>query len=251
MKFWIAAIAFFVALLAFTGCGGGGGTGTTATTGVTFVYKAVEATKSGTVIDPMNIVVGEQVQFQYVGYTAANQRTVFSSSGWATDPTGQSEGTMSSSGAYTATASGSAFTVTATADGGPQAGAAQVKAPGQALVSGRVVDGYGNFGRTMWVDFFNAGGIKVGESRVQGNGNFRADVPTTATHFQVRFNSIPAGYYKEYRYLGLWYLPDGFCMAPLPALSAGGSANVGDVLVPPTTSGGANLPPPPPPSPCP
>lgn len=250
MKFWIGAIAFFLALLAFTGCGGGGGTGSGGGTG-NIVHYAVEATKGGTVIDPTNIVVGEQVQFQYVGYTDTNQRIVQGSSNWRLLDPGPSEGSITSGGSFTATASGPGFTVRTTANGADVDGAAQVRAAGQALVSGRVIDGYGNFGYGMRVDFFNSGSTLVGSSIVQGNGNFRAVVPTTAVSFQIRLSSIPSGYYKQYRYNSLWYLPDGFCMAPLPALTAGNQTGIGDILVPPTTNQGSSLPPPPPPSACP
>lgn len=254
MKYWIGAIAIFVAVIGFSGCGGGGGTGSGSSGGPVYVYKAVEAVKSGTVIDPMNIVEGETVQFQWAGYTATNQRTVIGSSNWVALAPGDAEGTMSGGGSFTATSSGPAFGVTADAEATQVNGSAQVKATGQALVAGRIVDGYGNFGRTIWVDFYTTGGVKVGESRAQGNGNFRAAVPTTATFFSVRGGSIPTGFYKQFRFNSLWYLPKdlgGLCIAPLPSLTNGVQTNIGDVLVPPTTQNGSSLPPPPPPSPCP
>jgi hypothetical protein len=251
LKIWIGALALFVSLIGFTGCGGGGTTGSGGSGGNITRY-AIEALKGGTIIDPTNIVVGETVQFQYVGYTATNQRIVQGSSGWTLDPTGQSEGTITTSGSFNATASGPQFTVSATAGGATVNGVAQVKAAGLALVSGRLVDGYGNFGYGMIVDFYDSGNTLVGSSTAQGNGNFRGAVPTSATKWQVRPNSIPLTYYKEFYYQSKWYLPSAGleCLAPLPSLTGGSTTNLGDIVVPPTSNQGSSLPPPPPPNGC-
>jgi hypothetical protein len=258
VKVWIPIIALFVLVLglgAGSGCGGGsGGTSTdggNGTTGGNIARYVVEATKNGVIIDPTNIIQGETVQFLVAGYTATNSRIVQSSSGWSIDPTGESEGTMSASGVFTATASGPQFTVTATAASQQRTGKAQVRPPGQAIVTGRLVNGFSGFVYNAKVDFYDAGNVLVGTSVAQGNGTFRASVPATAVTFEVNKASIPAGYYKEYQYLGNWYLPQGFCRAPLPALTNGATTNLADILIPPTSNNGSSLPPPPPPSPCP
>jgi hypothetical protein len=52
-------------------------------------------------------------------------------------------------------------------------------------------------------------------------------------------------------YAQRWFLPQGFCRAPLPALTNGVTTPIeSDVIVPPTSINGSSLPPPPPPSPC-
>lgn len=256
MKVWLALLGLFILALAFgpvSGCGGGtGSTGTngTGTTG-TIVRYGVEATKGGAVIDPTNIVEGETVQFQIVGYTANNQRIVQSSSGWTTDPTGQSEGTLSSSGSFTASTYGPQFTVTGTSNSVPRTGKAQVRQIGGALVNGRIVDGYGNPVYGAQVDFYDTNNIVVGTAIAQGNGTFRASVPATAVTFEVNKSSIPVGYYKQFLYSGKWFLPQGVCRAPLPTLTAGQTTNLAtDIQIPPTSNNGTGLPPPPPPSAC-
>lgn len=247
MRFWIPIFALFLALLAFsTGCGGGG-TGSTGGPDPIVRY-AVEAVKGGVVIDPTNIAVGEVVQFQVAGYTAAHQRIVQGASGWTLDPTGQTQGTLTGSGQFTATASGSQFTVSATAAGSLRTGVARVVSSGQAFVEGRITDGFGNPVWGVTIDFYTAGGSLVGSSISQGNGNFRGAVPTTASTFEARHATIPSTHYKQYFYNTKWYLPNGFCRAPLPGGLVVGQtrALVGDVVIPPTSSA-----PPPPPSACP
>lgn len=256
MKVWIAVIGVFLLILTFGpvgGCGGGTGTttSTTSTTSTTgnFAYYLVEATKSGVIIDPNNIVQGETVQFDVAGYSATNVRTVLSSSNWALDPTGQLEGTISGSGQFTATASGGQFTLSADANSGSHVGTAQVKAPGQAFITGRLNDGQGNVAHGITVDFY-AGNTKVGSAVSQGDGTFRAVVPQTADTFEVNKNTIPAAYYKEYGYNNKWYLPQGACRAPLPSLTNGTTTHITDITVPARFFNGSSLPPPPPPSAC-
>jgi hypothetical protein len=331
VKVWISAIGLILLVFCLgvgSGCGGGGTTGSGGNNGGNnggnggnISRFVIEATKNGTIIDPTNIVEGEVVQFVVAGYTATNQRIVQSSSGWTIDPTGETEGTITSGGLFTATASGGQFTVSATSGSTLRTGIAQVRPAGQALVTGRVINGYGGFVYGAVVDFFNAGGAVVGSSIVQGNGTFRASVPDTAVTFELRKTAIPLGYYKEYFYSYLkpftttvtngvtsatqtlastaniiasdalyfvshaayrdvvsvtapstvvldasvttttneqvkifgqrWFLPQGACRAPLPALTNGTTTALeSDIIVPPTSNNGSSLPPPPPPSPC-
>ncbi len=254
LTIWFTVVGSFVLLLAFgSGCGGGGGSGSSTGTGTgnPIVRYQVEATKNNLIIDPENIVVGEHIQFVVAGYTATNQRSIQSSSGWVADPTGQTEGTMSGGGLYTATAFGPQFTVSGQSGGSQRDGVAQVKDPADALVTGRLVDGFGGNVAGAVIDLYDGSNTLVGTSTSQFDGTFRAAVPTTAVTFELRKNAIPAGYYKEYEYINRWFLPSGLCRAPLPALSSGHTSNLsGNVLVPPTSINGASEPPPPPPSPC-
>lgn len=260
MKVWIPLLSFFIIILtlgANSGCGGGSGgttstTSTTSTTGATIVRYAVEAKVNGAIIDPTNIQQGEVAQFEVAGYTASNQRIVQSSSGWTLDPTGQTEGTLTSGGQFTATASGPLFTLSADAAGQQRTGSARVKAAGQAIVKGRIIDGQGGTVYGLQLDFYDSGNNLVGSSVTQGDGTFRAIIPSTATAFEVNRGSIRAGYYKEYLYNNKWYLPKpSNCIAPLPPVANGQTTNLlTDVIVPPTSVNGSSLPPPPPPSPC-
>lgn len=238
-----------LALGPIVGCGGGGTSGGPPPPNI--VRYAVEATKGGVIIDPTNIAAGETVQFVVAGYTASNQRTVVSSSEWSLDATGQSEGSISASGQFAATTAGPAFNVFAMSGGQQRIGVAQVRAAGQAFVTGRLIDGRGSNLSGLRVDFYDATSALVGTSFTQYNGTFRAIVPVSAVTFEVSKNYIPVGYYKEYFYASKWFLPLGLCRAPLPLLTAGVStALLTDVTVPPTTFNGSSLPPPPPPSPC-
>lgn len=251
MKIWLAVIGIFILVLtAGTGCGGGttGTDGSGGTTGNVWRY-ALEATLNGNLIDPTNIQQGETVQFVVAGYTTSNQRIVQNVSSWSTDPTGESEGTLSPNGSYASFASGGQFTVTGTVSGADRTGIARVRPPGQALVTGRVVDGYGNAVYGVEIDFYAPGNNLVGTSIAQGDGTFRASVPQTATLFEIKKTSIPVGHYKEYQYNTQWYLPSpSSCMAPLPVLTNGQTkALLTDLVVPPTSVNGNGLPPPPPP----
>jgi hypothetical protein len=259
VKIWLALIGLLVCILFFApACGGGGTssnnttTSTTATTGDPIVLYDVEATVGGTTIDPTNIMVGETAQFVVAGYTASGVRSVLTSSNWIANPPGDTEGTMTSSGQYTASAYGpSLFVVTGTANGNPRNGSARVVQSGQAVVTGRIVDGYGGNVPTLEVDFYDGASNLVGTSISQWNGTFRASVPATATTFEIKKASIPITFYKEYFYINKWYLPLGFCRAPLPALSNGTTTPlIGNITVPPTSHNGTGTAPPPPPSPC-
>lgn len=251
MKVWLAVIGIFILVLtAGSGCGGGSGgsDGSGGTNGNVWRY-ALEATLNGNMIDPTNIQQGETVQFVIAGYTTTNQRIVQTVSSWSTDPTGDSEGTLSANGSYASFASGAQFTVTGTVSGAGRTGIARVRPPGQALVTGRVVDGYGNMLYGVEIDFYAPGNNLVGTAIAQGNGTFRASVPQTATLFEIKKSSIPVGYYKEYLYHSKWYLPSpSNCMAPLPALTNGQTtALLTDITIQPTSVNGSSLPPPPPP----
>jgi len=251
VKLWFTfAGAAAILWLIGPGCGGGGGSSTGTGTG-NIVRWQIEATKNGAVIDPTNIVLGETVQFRMAGYDASGNRSIQSASGWVADPTGQTEGTMSSNGQFATIAYGPAFTVSATSGGNQIEGAACVKSSADALVTGHVIDGLGDNVPGVTIDFYDVASNLVGTSVTQFDGTFRAAVPSTAVTFEVDKALIPAGYYKEYLYGSNWYLPQGNCRAPLPSLTGGvTTALSGAITLPPTTFNGANLPPPPPPSPC-
>lgn len=263
MKAFFAALTVFLLVLAFgPGCGGGGGTGGGnggGTGGDPIAFYAVEATMGGVLIDPTNIQVGETVQFDVAAYTTGHydfntdvyyppQRIVQTATGWLL--TDQSLGNLSAGGQFTATTVGGPATVSATVDGTIYSGTVVVKTGGLALVTGRVVDGYGRQLYQVEVDFYQ-GVTLVGKTLTQGDNTFRAIVPAGATNFEVKKTTIPTGYYKQYFWGGKWFLPSGFCMAALPPLTNGQTTSLGDILIPPSKApNGADLAPPPPPDPC-
>ncbi|HTQ09027.1 MAG TPA: hypothetical protein VMI31_03045, partial [Fimbriimonadaceae bacterium] len=154
IKLWFTFVgAFAILWLLAPGCGGSGPTTGTGTG--TIVRWQIEATKNGSVIDPTNIVLGETVQFRMAGYDASGNRSITSASGWATDSTGQSEGTMTSGGQFTTIAYGPAFTVSATSGGSQITGPAQVKSNADALVTGHVIDGLGDNVPNVTIDFYD------------------------------------------------------------------------------------------------
>jgi hypothetical protein len=247
-QIYLACIAALAALIVF-GCGGGGPGGGTGGNLTNIRVEAVLASNPSIIKDPLNIQVGEQIQFQVVGYDEDGKRVVLSSSAWQSgDTTGQA-GTLTSGGLFTATASsaGTKYSVSGFAAGQRRFSQYEVK-PVQAEVTGRVVDSTSFTGvGGVTIRFYNNVGAQVGSSTTAFDGTFRASVPASATRFHLDPTTIPIAYYNNYTYSGLRYASTiATCTAPLPALANGvTTALAGDVSVP-RSSG----PPPPPPNGC-
>jgi hypothetical protein len=240
-----------LALLIF-GCGGGGssggnggGTGTLNDIRVESVFAA----DPGTIVDPLNIQVGDTIRFQVVGYDDNDNRVILNASNWRTTDAARQAGQLTQAGVLTATASsnGTRYTVSANAAGAVRSRQYEVR-PSQARVRGRVVDATSGLGiDNIQVRFYNDAGTVVGSVRTAFDGTFLASVPLAATRFHLDPQTVPNAYYNSYSFAGLRYAPTiGTCTAPLPPLSMGLTTNLPANISLPRASG----PPPPPPTGC-
>lgn len=260
-KLFLPIAAILTLVVAFsTGCGGGGGGGSTGSTGSTggnnFTTVRAEAVLSSTnqIIDPQNIMVGDTVQFEVVGYDAQRQRHVLSATGWTTTDTGNTAGTLTSAGVFTATHStnGATFTATASLNGTPYHLVYQVK-PVQAIVTGNIVDSNG-VGADVEIIFLNSNGTEAGRVHSAFNGFYRGSVAPTATSLNILTSSLPAGfYYKSFVYSGKRFSMTivGCNGKPLPTLTQGVQTSIPLITIDAaTTPQGQQNPPPPPPDGC-
>lgn len=258
MKKYYPLFLLVVFILAIA-CGGGGGsnsttnTTTSTTTGGTTKAEAVLAGNPSQIIDPLNIQVGETIQFEVVHYTAANVRSVLASSNWTTTDNGASVGTLSPSGVLTASASSpGTFTATGTS-GGSNFSINYLVKPIQALVSGTMLDSNGDPVSGVSIVFYTAGGTPVGRVKTASNGTFRASVPTTATKFNLDPTTMSFDkYFKSFVFSSKRYsaLIATSCAAPLPPLTNGVTTPISTVTVDAAMTLGQHNPPPPPPNGC-
>ena len=227
----------FIAACLILGCGGGGGGSSASgggggTTGTT-VIEAIVAGSAQAVIDTQNIMVLDSVTFEVVNYDVNNVRTVLTATNWSTSDTGNVAGVLDpATGAYTATAPGGIFTISASANGNNYQTTYRVT-PRQSRLFGKVADASSGIGVSgIVVLFYDASGTTlVGSITSSYNGNFLASVPTTAKFFNLKTTSIPAGlYHRSFSYNGLRYSPTVPCSAPTP----GGLANGVETVMPAT-----------------
>lgn len=195
--FW-ACVAFFGILL--LGCGGGGGAG-----GGSGNYSLVRVELPGR--DPINIVVGQMVNFQLAAYDAiTGQRFVIAADTWSVilNP---AVGTIDQTGKFTAAAPGTAKIHATWLPGSPPAQdlTIVVRPAGLARVSGSVVNILGGNGiGNVQVILYDTNNVEVGRAITQPNGSFLAQVPTTAQ----KINLDPAtlsGWLNQWQYRNIVY----------------------------------------------
>jgi hypothetical protein len=228
MRFLLAAGVVIAAAIS-TSCGGGGGGG------IPSVFDIVRVELPGR--DPINIVVGQTVQFQLAGYLNG-QRYTLTADLWTLN--NGALGTLSQNGSFTATAPGNG-TIGATWNGTPpaQSLAIIVRPAGLAGISGRVVqDDSGASVNGVQLIFYDAGNNEVGRANTYTNGNFLAQVPTTTT--KVNFDEAilnARGFLQQWIYRLLVYqagngIPN--CHATIvitnPPLVGGQTRNMPDLL---------------------
>ena len=238
------------------GGGGGGGFGFTPKPGQYFEFSYVS---NGNLVDPLNLRIGDFVQMVLANYDGLGTRTVLPSSSWSVSNGAFAFSLDSVTGRFTVLASPGAFfkfQTTAIIGGTPtlfeQDGFVPTVAP---LAVGRVVElgAFTGFPTSigipyLQVEFFDAGGTRVGAARTNGTGDFSASVPTTVTHMMILGSTIKTShYYKSIYFLSLYYTPlITTCRVPTGSLGAGVNTFSGPLAVP--VLGG---PPPPPPTGCP
>lgn len=251
-KTWIPLLV--LVLLLVIACGGGGGGGGSSSGGNAGPprVEAVLASNPDQPIDPLNIQVGDTVQFQVVSYTNAGVRQVTAGTTWTTTDNGNQAGILSSDGVLTATASTSGTKYTVTANGNSSlTGQYQVKNI-QAILTGSVVDTNGLPVSGAILTFYNSSLVEVAEVKTAYNGYFRASVPNTARVANFKAFSLPkAKYFRSFSYAGKRYtVLETTCSVAIPTPVNGTTSSLGVFTVDAAFTGNIANPPPPPPDGC-
>ncbi len=242
----LASIALAIVIL---GCGGGGGGssgGGTGTGGPLTDYQITAYLPSGQMVDPQNVLVGDEIKMKVTARDSNGRLHELSTSGWATTaPAG--EATLSSSGVLKAfAASSTPYTISVTNGSSPLSVPFVVSAP-QDLVTGSVQNSDGGAVEYAAVDFYDSGGNEVGTAYSTRDGSFRGSVPPTAAKFTLDMSVADPGnvfYYPQFGYGTDQYLEGTSCLAKLGVtLSTNGSAALPSTIIPDIRAG---VPPPPP-----
>ncbi|MBS1720697.1 MAG: hypothetical protein JST35_09655 [Armatimonadetes bacterium] len=253
---------FAFAALVIIGCGGGGSssTGTPGGDGGDPIVSAINIeaihVPTGKPIDPLQLQAGDSIRFEAAGYTASGSRRVVSATGWATTDVGNSAGTLSGSGNYSASsANATTFTVSATESFGSSVVTRQYKvlAP-SARILGKVVDTNNNPASGITVVFFDSSLSEVGRGTTLGKGAFTARLSGSPTQMHILSSSVNTVlYFQNYFFLGQSYSTlIGTCTAPAPTVSGSSTVALNSdlALSAQRDSSGNPNPPPSPPTGC-
>lgn len=193
MKFFtlVAVGAFALALISCGGGGSGGGGG-----GGPFSIVRVESPSN----DPLNILPGEDVQFELAGYeVGSGTRVVLNATSWSVLDN-QSVGTISGTGLFSATTPGNAR-IGAMWNGTPPASPLPivVRQLGLAGVTGIVRNG-GNPVRGVVVIFYNSSNAEVGRATSLSDGSFKGWVPVSATRMNLEVTTLEGRWLRQWDY---------------------------------------------------
>lgn len=244
MKNQLSFLFIVAALVALVlGCGGGGGGGPI-DPGNEFRSIKIVGVLGGKYIDPQNLKPGQNVQLQLIGIRENNSVSVLSAGNWTTDAPA-SVATVSGSGSVSAiSATTGSYFVRTTYRGDNYTAPFGVKnnigtVTGFVRNSSNEPIGYGV------VEFYDASGDRVGQTRVNTDGTFVAQVPATAVSFLHNPTDL-TGYYQQFLYNGGEYtMGVNDCRATLPTVTVGGTVSLASDIV--VRVNNPNSPPPPPP----
>ncbi len=228
-------------MLLLVGCGGGGGAGLP-----TFVLIQVELPGR----DPLNLIVGEVVQFVLAGYDAGSRRFVLTADGWSMTNVQGVPGTLGPSGALPVTGVGSAR-INAMYRTETVESLDIVTKPRQAWVSGFVRDGSTFLGIPfVLVAFYDDANTQVGLAQTMADGSFLASVPITATKVNLVVGGWQVEYYNEWVYRTVRYSAMIQNCHAIMVLSQPLQTDVTSVMGDPIFLDNRSGPPPPPPNGC-
>lgn len=177
------------------GCGGGGG--------ALPPFWLVRVELPGR--DPLNIEVGQVVQFVLAGYDNDNNRYTLSTNTFTITNVQGNPGTMEPNGRFTASGVGSARAV-ATHPEYPVQGLNFVVRPVQARISGVVRNESTSAGiANVIVTFYDSSNVETGRATTSANGSFLASVPTNTVKVNFDRSLMPPGWYAEWLYRGVRY----------------------------------------------
>lgn len=253
---WLAAA---IAAAVIIGCGGGGAAGGGSSTGVNPstapkpTGQYLEFWRGSTLVDPLNLRVGDVIQVQFVNYDAVGNRTAISGTNWQLTGSGAGTAmTINSNGVLTVHSkptSKIAVSVTARVSGSditlsqdayvPTSTNVRIAGTIKAQNSGIAVTG-------VQVEFVDTLGNFKGGAVVDAVGNFNGVAEPGAAFLRIKPASVPAAYYAALRYQGQNYAVTGTaCLLPLPGTSSGTNSYPALITMPRQVDG-----PPPPPSGC-
>lgn len=152
-------------------------------------------------IDPLNIEVSEQVQFQLVNYTADGTRTVVGGENWLSDDQSNASGRLANNtGLFTASdrPSPEPIGISVTFQGTRYDAFYQVHSRTVRLHGGVFVEGTGTPVYGVVVQFFDDQRLLVGSVRSQADGSIRAIVPSRTTSLQILSETVPEGLFRSF-----------------------------------------------------
>lgn len=256
---WIAA---FVAIVVVLGCGGGGGgTGGSGSTSGGLGGGAkpaagqyLEFFRSGSLVDPLNLNVGDIVTVQYVNYDQLGVRTALAVTNWGLTGSGAGSAvTLTNTGVMQVISRPTGFlnlTATATVIGQPKTLNQDVfvSPATNTRVSGRLLANTSNVAvGGVQFEFVDNGGNVVGAAITGYDGRFTGVVGNNATRLRLKPQTVSAFYFAAIKYQNVDYAVTGnACLLTLPGLVAGGSVSFPSNIFLPRQQDG----PPPPPSGC-
>lgn len=252
-----------VMLLIILGCGGGGGGGIGGGGGGSTVNPSTAAKPAGqyleffrgsTLVDPMNLIVGDSIQIQFVNYDIVGNRTVLSASGWTLIGTGAGTVmTVNSSGQLTINSQPNAIisvSASANVSGTPKTLTQDIFVPtaigtriaGRMLATTTSVPVVG-----IQIEFINSSGDIVGGAVSDAVGNFNGLTQPTAVSLRLKPSSVPAAYFAAIKYQSVNYAVTGTaCLLQVPTPIPGSTVSFPSTILIPRQADG----PPPPPSGC-
>jgi hypothetical protein len=239
----LSAVVFAAGVL--IGCGGGGGGGGSNGGGDLVLFRVELPGR-----DALNLIVGDDVQFELAGYDSNNKRTKLTADSWALSNVQGNPGVLSSTGEFSATGIGSADVVASYKNKNVVPLHLVVHPANNAWIAGSVKSIYGGAVSNVIVVFYDNGNTEVGRARTNASGAFGASVPLTATKVNLDPNQLPPGWYKEWLYRTVRYSSviancHALVVLDMP-LSSGVTSHMNDpIYLTPTTD-----PPPPPPDGC-
>lgn len=198
MKFCAAFFALLLTLI-LGGCSGGGAGGGGG--GGPFFLVRVESPG----VDPLNILVGQNVAFVIAGYeVGSGNRVVLTATSWSVLDN-QAVGSINGNGQFTAAMPGNAR-IGATWNGTPTVTPLPITVRSQNLAGIRgTVRSAGQPVAGVVVIFYNAADVEVGRATSLTNGQFTGYVPTTAVRMNLDVASLEGRWLKQWGYRGEVY----------------------------------------------
>ncbi|MBX3114051.1 MAG: hypothetical protein KF836_05740 [Fimbriimonadaceae bacterium] len=258
---WGAAI---LALLIVLGCGGGGGGtgggggggggGVNPSTAAKPAGQYLEFFRGPTLVDPMNLVVGDSIVIQFVNYDIVGNRTVLTASGWSlSGPGAGTVMTINSGGLLSINSQPSGYitvSASATVSGQPKTLMQDIFVPTAVgtRISGRLKATTTQVPVTgVQIEFINSGGDVVGGAVSDAVGNFNGLTLNTAVSLRLKPSTVPAAYFAAIKYQNVNYAVTGTaCLLPVPTIIPGSTVSFASTIFIPRQADG----PPPPPSGC-
>ncbi|MBS1723367.1 MAG: hypothetical protein JSS66_10485 [Armatimonadetes bacterium] len=236
--FWVPVLGFITAVIVI-GCGGGGagggggsggpGGGTGGQAPLPGQYlEFVSTTRSGSVLDPLNLLVGDDVQVVVANYDPGGNRTVLGGTNWGctADPNDVQFNSLSGR-LHVLRRPAGMFSVSASANvaGQNKSFRQDCNVPsGTTSISGRVMDEDSSAGvKYVQVSFYDQSGAALGGALTGDDGFFKGFVPSSVRAVSIKSETVPAPpFYRSFLFNGKVYTMDAStCPLKLGTVKAG------------------------------